>query len=135
MCVQLARGLYKPQNRLGYHISLSDHDGSQGYQCSCVSGCVFLPVSGCARSRSQLRRSGSNSVSFNTMSMPCVCLLFAACKAVVDELKYAIKHTDQKKTIDIGSQRIRSDGSVDGKRAVQWAGSEVHVMELLEKIW
>lgn len=65
----------------------------------------------------------------------CVCLLFAACKAVVDELKYAIKHTDQKKTIDIGSQRIRSDGSVDGKRAVQWAGSEVHVMELLEKIW
>ena len=76
VCVQLALGLYKhrPQNRLGYHISLSDHDGSQGYQCSCVSGCVFIPFSGCARSRGQLRRSGSNSVSFNTMSMPCVCL-------------------------------------------------------------
>ena len=51
------------------------------------------------------------------------------------ELKYAIKHTDQKKTIDVGSQRLRSDGSVDSKRAMQWAGSSVHVMELLENIW
>ena len=61
--------------------------------------------------------------------------LHVACKAVVHELKYAIKHTDQKKTIDVGSQRLRSDGSVDSKRSVQWAGSSVHVMELLEKIW
>ena len=59
---------------------------------------------------------------------------FLACNAVVDELQYAIKHTDQKKTLDMGSQRLSSDGSVD-KRAVKYAGSEVHLIELMENIW
>lgn len=58
-----------------------------------------------------------------------------ACNAVVDELKYAIKHTDQKKTMDLGSQRLGSDGSVKDKRVVKYAGSEVHLIELMEKIW
>ena len=52
----------------------------------------------------------------------------------MDELQYAIKHTDQKKTMDMGSQRLGSDGSVD-KRAVKYAGSEVHLIELMENIW
>ena len=52
----------------------------------------------------------------------------------MDELQYAIKHTDQKKTLDMGSQRLSSDGSVD-KRAVKYAGSEVHLIELMENIW
>lgn len=53
-------------------------------------------------------------------------IFFLACKAVIDELDYAIKTTDQKKTIDIGGRE---------RRAVKYAGSETHLIELLEKIW
>ena len=53
-------------------------------------------------------------------------LLFAACKAVVDEIQYKIKNTDPKKTIDIGGRE---------KRAVRYAGSETHLIELTENIW
>jgi hypothetical protein len=52
--------------------------------------------------------------------------VFAACKVLIDELDYAIKHTDQKKTIDVGGRE---------KRAVKYAGSETHMIELLENIW
>ena len=52
--------------------------------------------------------------------------LSTACKAVVDEVKYAIKTTDQKKTIDIGGRE---------KRPVKYAGSETHLIEILEKVW
>ncbi|XP_019850143.1 PREDICTED: protein canopy homolog 2-like [Amphimedon queenslandica] len=52
-------------------------------------------------------------------------VLCGACKAIIDELDYAIKHTDQKKTIDIGGRETR---------AVKYAGSETHLIELMENI-
>lgn len=49
-----------------------------------------------------------------------------ACKAIVGEIDYAIKQIDPKKTMDIGGRETR---------AVKYAGSETHLIEVLESVW
>jgi len=40
-----------------------------------------------------------------------LCLLFVACRALVDEMEWAISQVDPKKTTQTGSFRINPDGS------------------------
>lgn len=55
------------------------------------------------------------------------------CKSLMMELYDVISQVDPRKTIDIGSYRIQSDG----KQAVKpkkYAGSEMHMMDVLETV-
>ncbi|XP_028825152.1 protein canopy homolog 2 isoform X2 [Denticeps clupeoides] len=56
-----------------------------------------------------------------------------ACRALVDELEWAIAQVDPKKMIQTGSFRINPDGS-QSVREVPLARSESHLLELLESI-
>ncbi|XP_034039798.1 protein canopy-1 [Thalassophryne amazonica] len=60
-------------------------------------------------------------------------LYCSACKAVVDELNYAVSQVDPKKTINIGSFRLDPDGTMKDKK-VPLARSETHLSELLEGV-
>lgn len=55
-----------------------------------------------------------------------ILLFLLACKAIIGEVDYAIKQVDPKKTIDIGGRETR---------AVKYAGSETHLIEVLEDVW
>ncbi|XP_071941360.1 protein canopy homolog 1-like [Antedon mediterranea] len=60
-------------------------------------------------------------------------LYCGACKALVDEIEYAIKQVKPHKMIDVGSFRINPDGTQTQEK-VPFAGSEVHMTELVEDI-
>jgi len=55
------------------------------------------------------------------------------CRKVVGEIETAIRKVDPKKKIQVGSYRIEPDGT-QRKSEVQYAGSDVHMAELLESI-
>ncbi|KPP66992.1 protein canopy2-like [Scleropages formosus] len=56
-----------------------------------------------------------------------------ACRALVDEMEWAISQVDPKKMIQTGSFRINPDGS-QSIREVPLARSEGHLLELLEDV-
>ncbi|XP_033107446.1 protein canopy homolog 2-like [Anneissia japonica] len=60
-------------------------------------------------------------------------LYCGACKALIDELEYAITEVESHKMIDVGSFRINPDGTQTQEK-VPYAGSEVHLIELFEEI-
>lgn len=45
---------------------------------------------------------------------------------MISEIDYAIKQVDPKKTMDIGGRNTR---------AIKYAGSETHLIEILENVW
>ncbi|XP_060766555.1 protein canopy homolog 2 isoform X2 [Neoarius graeffei] len=72
----------------------------------------------------------------------CICSFFisfkreksdAACRALVDEMEWAIAQVDPKKMIKTGSFRINPDGSQSTKD-VPFARSEGHLLELMEGV-
>ncbi|KAJ8304958.1 hypothetical protein KUTeg_018541 [Tegillarca granosa] len=60
-------------------------------------------------------------------------LYCAVCRAMVDEVNYAISKVDPKKKVQVGSFRVDSKGNQDTYQ-VPYARSEVHLTELLESI-
>ncbi|XP_065098013.1 protein canopy homolog 2 isoform X2 [Paramisgurnus dabryanus] len=56
-----------------------------------------------------------------------------ACRALVDEMEWAISQTDPKKMIQTGSFRINPDGS-QSVRETPFARSESHLLELMEEV-
>ncbi|NP_001297777.1 protein canopy homolog 2 precursor [Esox lucius] len=56
-----------------------------------------------------------------------------ACRAMVDEMEWAISHVDPKKMIQTGSFRINPDGSQSVKE-VPFARSEGNLLELMEEV-
>lgn len=57
----------------------------------------------------------------------------AVCRALVDEVNYAIGKVDPKKTIQVGSFRVDSRGN-QGTYEKPYARSEVHLIEVFEGI-
>ncbi|XP_069770881.1 protein canopy homolog 1-like isoform X2 [Narcine bancroftii] len=55
------------------------------------------------------------------------------CRALVDEIDWAVKKMDPKKTIQVGSFRISPDGS-QKPNEIPYARSETHLLELFETI-
>lgn len=55
------------------------------------------------------------------------------CRALVDEIDWAVKKVDPKKTIQVGSFRISPDGS-QKPNEIPYARSETHLLELFEDI-
>jgi len=55
------------------------------------------------------------------------------CKSLMMELYDVISKVDPRKTIDVGSYRIQSDGKADTKPK-KYAGSEIHMMDVLETV-
>ncbi|XP_067287414.1 protein canopy homolog 2 [Pseudorasbora parva] len=56
-----------------------------------------------------------------------------ACRALVDEMEWAISQIDPKKMIQTGSFRINPDGS-QSVREVPFSRSEGHLLELMEEV-
>ncbi|XP_016351648.1 protein canopy homolog 2-like [Sinocyclocheilus anshuiensis] len=56
-----------------------------------------------------------------------------ACRALVDEMEWAISQIDPKKMIQTGSFRIDPDGS-QSVREVPFSRSESHLLELMEEV-
>lgn len=56
-----------------------------------------------------------------------------ACRALVDEMDWAISQVDPKKMIQTGSFRINPDGS-QSVREVPFSRSEGHLLELMEEV-
>ncbi|XP_006629296.1 protein canopy homolog 2 [Lepisosteus oculatus] len=56
-----------------------------------------------------------------------------ACRALVDEMEWAISQVDPKKMIQTGSFRINPDGS-QSVTEVPFARSEAHLLELMETV-
>lgn len=56
----------------------------------------------------------------------CMPHVYLACRAIISEIEYAIKQVDPKKTMDIGGRETR---------AIKYAGSETHLIEVLENVW
>ncbi|XP_016404312.1 protein canopy homolog 2 isoform X1 [Sinocyclocheilus rhinocerous] len=56
-----------------------------------------------------------------------------ACRALVDEMEWAISQIDPKKMIQTGSFRINPDGS-QSVREVPFSRSESHLLELMEEV-
>uniref|UniRef100_A0A8D3D181 DUF3456 domain-containing protein n=1 Tax=Scophthalmus maximus TaxID=52904 RepID=A0A8D3D181_SCOMX len=63
----------------------------------------------------------------------CVLLPLSACRALVDEMEWAISQIDPKKMIQTGSFRINPDGS-QSIREVPLARSEGNLLELMESV-
>ncbi|XP_066937221.1 protein seele isoform X1 [Macrobrachium rosenbergii] len=57
----------------------------------------------------------------------------AVCNSLVDELHAAIDKVDPRKKIDVGSYRLDKDGK-QKLASVQYAGSEMHMLEVLESV-
>lgn len=57
----------------------------------------------------------------------------AVCRSLVNELHTAILEVDPRKTIEVGSYQIRADGKPK-PAVVKYAGSEVHMMEVMETV-
>uniref|UniRef100_UPI00398E5073 protein canopy homolog 1-like n=1 Tax=Pristiophorus japonicus TaxID=55135 RepID=UPI00398E5073 len=55
------------------------------------------------------------------------------CRALVDEIDWAVKKVDPKKTIQVGSFRISADGS-QKPNEIPYARSETHLLELFENV-
>ncbi|KTG39602.1 hypothetical protein cypCar_00014748 [Cyprinus carpio] len=60
-------------------------------------------------------------------------MYFPACRALVDEMEWAISQIDPKKMIQTGSFRINPDGS-QSVREVPFSRSESHLLELMEEV-
>ncbi|XP_054625485.1 protein canopy-1 [Dunckerocampus dactyliophorus] len=60
-------------------------------------------------------------------------LYCSACHAIVDELNHSISLVDPKKTINVGSFRLKPDGSMKDRK-VPLARSETHLSELLDGV-
>ncbi|CAH1772207.1 unnamed protein product [Owenia fusiformis] len=60
-------------------------------------------------------------------------LYCSACRAVIDEMNYAISKVDPKKTIQVGSFRVDPSGNQDLYQ-VPLARSETHITETIETI-
>ncbi|XP_051532640.1 protein canopy homolog 2 isoform X2 [Myxocyprinus asiaticus] len=58
---------------------------------------------------------------------------YTSCRALVDEMEWAISQIDPKKIIQTGSFRINPDGS-QSVREVPFARSEGHLLELMEEV-
>lgn len=82
-----------------------------------VALCVMLPF---LASNSQGARQGQD-------------IKCGACRAVVDEMEWAISQVDPKKMIQAGSFRINPDGS-QSIREVPLARSEGNLLELMEEV-
>ncbi|XP_017271316.1 protein canopy homolog 2 isoform X2 [Kryptolebias marmoratus] len=80
---------------------------------SCVAVCLLLGFSQAARQGQDIR--------------------CGACRALVDELDWAISQIDPKKMIQTGSFRINPDGS-QSIREVPLARSEGNLLELMESV-
>ncbi|CAJ1051728.1 protein canopy homolog 2 [Xyrichtys novacula] len=80
---------------------------------SCLFLCLLLSCSQAARQGQDIR--------------------CGACRALVDELEWAISQVDPKKMIQTGSFRINPDGS-QSIREVPLARSEGHLLELMENV-
>ncbi|XP_068229837.1 protein seele [Palaemon carinicauda] len=57
----------------------------------------------------------------------------AVCNSLVSELHEAIDKVDPRKKIDVGSYRLDKDGK-QKLSSVQYAGSEMHMLEVLESV-
>ncbi|XP_064472005.1 protein canopy homolog 2-like [Ornithodoros turicata] len=55
------------------------------------------------------------------------------CRAVIKESITAINSADPKKVVQIGSFRLQGDGT-QKQKAVQYAGSEIHMHDVLEEV-
>ncbi|XP_075880577.1 protein canopy homolog 2 [Nelusetta ayraudi] len=80
---------------------------------SCLTLCLLLGVTVVARPGQDMR--------------------CGACRAVVDEMEWAISQVDPKKTIQAGSFRINPDGS-QSIREIPLARSEGNLLELMEEV-
>ncbi|XP_051272155.1 protein canopy homolog 2 isoform X2 [Dicentrarchus labrax] len=80
---------------------------------SCVALCLLLSVGQAARQGQDMR--------------------CGACRALVDEMEWAISQIDPKKMIQTGSFRINPDGS-QSIREVPLARSEGNLLELMESV-
>ncbi|XP_067908061.1 protein canopy homolog 1-like [Heterodontus francisci] len=60
-------------------------------------------------------------------------LYCGVCRALVDEIDWAVKKVDPKRTIQVGSFRISPDGS-QKPNEIPYARSEIHLLELFEYI-
>lgn len=57
----------------------------------------------------------------------------AVCRSLVSEVHAAIDEVDPRKKIDVGSYRIGADGK-QKLSSVKYAGSELHMMEVMENV-
>ncbi|XP_042888603.1 protein canopy homolog 2-like [Penaeus japonicus] len=57
----------------------------------------------------------------------------AVCRSLINELHSSISQVDPRKKINVGSYRIDADGK-QKLSSVKYAGSELHMMELLETV-
>ncbi|XP_027209151.1 protein seele [Penaeus vannamei] len=57
----------------------------------------------------------------------------AVCHSLITELHSSISQVDPRKKIDVGSYRIDADGK-QKLSSVKYAGSELHMMELMETV-
>ncbi|XDV52123.1 hypothetical protein PO909_020887 [Leuciscus waleckii] len=76
--------------------------------------------------------SGGDGKSFSRGYFLCIDLFApnVACRALVDEMDWAISQVDPKKMIQTGSFRINPDGS----QSVPFSRSEGHLLELMEEV-
>ncbi|KAK3865001.1 hypothetical protein Pcinc_029355 [Petrolisthes cinctipes] len=57
----------------------------------------------------------------------------AVCRSLVTELHSAVNEVDPRKKIDVGSYRIDADGT-QKLSSVKYAGSEMHMMDVMESV-
>merc|ERR1719348_2779070 len=56
------------------------------------------------------------------------------CKALVDEIEGMIYKVDPKKKVEVGSFRIRGDGSQQGRKLIPYARSNEHLSEIVDTV-
>uniref|UniRef100_A0A3Q1FD44 Canopy FGF signaling regulator 2 n=1 Tax=Acanthochromis polyacanthus TaxID=80966 RepID=A0A3Q1FD44_9TELE len=106
---------------------------------SWVFACLLLSCCQAARQGQDVRcggkRAACSSVAavFVQSSVLTCLLLLSACRALVDEMEWAISQVDPKKMIQTGSFRINPDGS-QSIREVPLARSEGNLLDLMESV-
>uniref|UniRef100_A0A3Q3GGE0 Canopy FGF signaling regulator 2 n=1 Tax=Labrus bergylta TaxID=56723 RepID=A0A3Q3GGE0_9LABR len=94
----------------------------QGQDIRCGGTCYYLSLTLCV----PFSKTGKTSPKVSS-------LLPAACRALVDEMEWAISQIDPKKMIQTGSFRINPDGS-QSIREIPLARSERNLLELMENV-
>uniref|UniRef100_A0A4W3I2E3 Canopy FGF signaling regulator 1 n=1 Tax=Callorhinchus milii TaxID=7868 RepID=A0A4W3I2E3_CALMI len=90
-----------------------------------------LAVRPSVRPSCQLERSTASAATDRVTDRPTDPTHF--CRGLVDEIEWAIKKVDPKKTIQVGSYRIGPDGS-QKTNEILYARSETHLSEILEDV-
>uniref|UniRef100_A0AAQ5XU15 DUF3456 domain-containing protein n=1 Tax=Amphiprion ocellaris TaxID=80972 RepID=A0AAQ5XU15_AMPOC len=104
-----------------------------------VFACLLLSCCQAARQGQDVRCGGkraacsSVAAAFVQSSVLTCVLLLSACRALVDEMEWAISQVDPKKMIQTGSFRINPDGS-QSIREVPLARSEGNLLDLMESV-